>query len=174
MSKTQWMFRWRLVITLMSKAHASDYILEILKSYCFLHEYVKIDNFVFTTDGVSKFRGSELDPCTDSKDKVFTVAWFGWVELFSMSLIIPAAPVSILLPPSCLLITLVWEIENWGQWGRGRRGKHVHREGQFAPCTTWKSPTSHKDLHFASRESLITQFWTVFVFHCFLGRFILS
>lgn len=50
----------------------SNSMLEIAESYCFLHEYITIDNF-FITDGVSEQGGSELDSSTDSKDKVLTV-----------------------------------------------------------------------------------------------------
>lgn len=52
--------------------HQSNSMLEVTESYCFPHEYINIDNF-FITGSVSKHRGSELDPCTDSEDKVFTV-----------------------------------------------------------------------------------------------------
>lgn len=52
--------------------HQPDSVLEIAEPYCFRHEYITIDDF-FITDCESKQGGSELDSCTDSKDKVFTV-----------------------------------------------------------------------------------------------------
>lgn len=65
-------------------------MLELSESSWFRYAFIAIDDF-FITDSVSKQGGSELDSSTDSKDKVFTVGWFGWVAL--LGIVTPMRPV---------------------------------------------------------------------------------
>lgn len=62
----------RLLSKLCPKRLCINSSLEIAESHRFPHEYITVDIF-FITDGMCEQGGSELDPSSDSEDKVFTV-----------------------------------------------------------------------------------------------------
>lgn len=128
----------------------SNSMLEMAESSWCLYAFIAVDDF-FITDSVSKQGGSELDSSTDSKDKVFTVGWFGWVVL--LSIVTPMRPVvSVFSSSLSLNYTSMRDWEKWGQQGCGWNGKQVTREARLVRCTAWKMSTSRKEVNFAYRH----------------------
>lgn len=99
--------------------HQSHSILDIAESSCFHHECITTDNF-FITYRVSTQRASGMNSSTDSKDKVFTCEWFGWVVLLgTATLTSPAVSFFFFLSFSASSLSLnytsVRDSRTWGQ-----------------------------------------------------------